>query len=72
MLIHGYILRNVRGSSNVSNDIQYLRIYIGPIRHKIEVIPAQPGILLTEQSVDYRLGLTDGADSPLLYGNSVL
>jgi hypothetical protein len=39
VLIHGYILRNVRGSSNVSNDIQYLRIYIGPIRHKIEVIP---------------------------------
>jgi two-component system KDP operon response regulator KdpE len=58
VLTHGYILRNVWGSGS---DIQYLRIYISSIRRKIELVPEQPGILLTEQGVGYRLCLTDSA-----------
>ena len=56
VLTHGYILRNVWGSGS---DIQYLRIYISSIRRKIELVPEQPRILLTEQGVGYRLCLTD-------------
>jgi two-component system KDP operon response regulator KdpE len=60
VLTHGYIMRSVWQSGS---DIQYLRIYISSIRRKIELVPDQPRILLTEQGVGYRLcvGGGDGA-----------
>jgi len=67
VLTHGYILRSIWGNGS---DIQYLRIYISAIRRKIELVPEQPRILLTEQGVGYRLCLTEeaagsySADSP--------
>jgi two-component system, OmpR family, KDP operon response regulator KdpE len=33
----------------------YLRIYMGHLRQKLEIDPAQPKFLLTELSVGYRL-----------------
>jgi two-component system KDP operon response regulator KdpE len=60
VLTHSYILRNVWGS-NYGENIQYLRIYIGSIRRKIERVPEQPRILLTEQGVGYLLCQTEQA-----------
>jgi two-component system KDP operon response regulator KdpE len=62
VLTHGFILRSVWGSDNdVGPDLQYLRIYIRSIRRKIERIPEQPRILLTEHGVGYLLCLTEQA-----------
>jgi two-component system KDP operon response regulator KdpE len=52
VLTHKFILREVWGSET---DVQYLRIYIRTLRQKIEVNPAQPALIQTEQGVGYRL-----------------
>ena len=62
VLTHGFILRNVWGSDyDVGNDLQYLRMYIRLIRRKIELVPAEPRILLTEQGIGYSLRPTEQA-----------
>ncbi len=40
-----------------TTDVQYLRIYIGLLRQKIEEDPSDPRLLLTEPGVGYRLAL---------------
>jgi two-component system KDP operon response regulator KdpE len=35
--------------------VQYLRIYIRQLRHKLEAVPDQPVLILTEPGVGYRL-----------------
>jgi two-component system KDP operon response regulator KdpE len=35
-------------------EAEYLRVYINRLRHKLEVDPANPRYLLTEQGVGYR------------------
>jgi two-component system KDP operon response regulator KdpE len=45
----------VAGWGNVAADAQYLRVYIGLIRQKIEEDPSNPQLLLTEPGVGYRL-----------------
>ena len=58
VLTHGFILRSVWGSDNeVGNDLQYLRMYIHSIRRKIELVPAEPRVLLTEQGIGYSLSV---------------
>jgi two-component system KDP operon response regulator KdpE len=58
VLTHGFILRNVWGSDNeVGNDLQYLRMYIHSIRRKIELVPTEPRVLLTEQGIGYSLSV---------------
>ena len=52
VLTHKYILKEVWGSET---DVQYLRIYIRALRHKIEADPDRPQLILTEQGVGYRL-----------------
>jgi two-component system KDP operon response regulator KdpE len=52
VLTHKFILREVWGTET---DVQYLRIYIRALRHKIEANPEQPQHILTEQGVGYRL-----------------
>jgi two-component system KDP operon response regulator KdpE len=37
------------------DDIQYLRIYMGQLRHKLEKDPTRPTHLHTEIGVGYRL-----------------
>lgn len=51
---HQQLLKEVWGSEHV-NDQHYLRIYMGQLRHKLEVNPARPHYLLTEVGVGYRL-----------------
>jgi two-component system, OmpR family, KDP operon response regulator KdpE len=48
------LLRAVWGPDHV-DDVHYLRIYMGHLRHKLEDVPAQPRFLVTETSIGYRL-----------------
>lgn len=41
-------------------DTQYLRVYMGLLRQKIEDDPADPRLLLTEPGVGYRLAVIEG------------
>ncbi|MBL8874909.1 MAG: response regulator [Phycisphaerae bacterium] len=54
VLTHQMILKEVWGPTHAS-DVQYLRVYAGQLRHKLEADPAQPRFLLTEPGVGYRL-----------------
>jgi two-component system, OmpR family, KDP operon response regulator KdpE len=48
------LLKEVWGPG-AANETQYLRVYIGLLRHKLEHDPARPTLLLTETGVGYRL-----------------
>jgi two-component system KDP operon response regulator KdpE len=54
VLTHQQILKEVWGPTH-ANDVQYLRVYAGQLRQKLEADPAQPRFLLTEPGVGYRL-----------------
>lgn len=45
------------GWGTQSSDTQYLRVYIGMLRQKLEEDPADPRILLTEPGIGYRLAV---------------
>ena len=55
VLTHRHILREVWGPAN-EHDTQYLRVYIGQLRAKLEPDPANPAIIITEPGVGYRTG----------------
>lgn len=54
---HRELLKAVWGSERA--DIQYLRVYIGQLRAKLEANPSQPSLLLSDPGVGYRLFSTD-------------
>jgi two-component system KDP operon response regulator KdpE len=54
VVTHQQILREVWGPAHVE-DTQYLRVYIGQLRHKLEARPEDPQYLITEPGVGYRL-----------------
>lgn len=54
MLTHRQILNEVWGPAHV-NDSQYLRVFIGQIRAKIEKDPVNPVMITTEPGVGYRM-----------------
>ena len=54
MLSHRQILHEVWGAAH-SDDIQYLRVFIGQIREKIEANPTIPVIITTELGIGYRM-----------------
>jgi two-component system KDP operon response regulator KdpE len=54
VLTQRQLLREVWGPSHVEHS-HYLRVYMGQLRQKLEVDPAQPRHLLTETAVGYRL-----------------
>jgi two-component system KDP operon response regulator KdpE len=54
VLTHRQLLREVWGPSHAGQS-HYLRIYMGHLRQKLELDPAQPRHLLTETAVGYRL-----------------
>jgi two-component system KDP operon response regulator KdpE len=54
VLTHGYVLREVWGPA-YAEETQYLRVFVGQLRRKIERDPTTPRILLTESGVGYRL-----------------
>jgi len=53
VLTHRQLLNAVWGP-NHSEDTHYLRVYMGQLRKKIEVDPAQPAHLVTETGIGYR------------------
>ena len=54
MLTHKQLLREVWGPAH-SDDMQYLRVYIGQIREKLEENPASPALIITEPGIGYRM-----------------
>jgi two-component system, OmpR family, KDP operon response regulator KdpE len=54
MLTHRQILSEVWGASH-ANNTQYLRVYVGQLREKLEYIPSHPAIIMTEPGVGYRM-----------------
>ncbi|MFZ4573862.1 MAG: response regulator [Phycisphaerales bacterium] len=54
VLTHQMILKEVWGPQHQS-DVQYLRVYAGELRKKLESDSAQPAFLMTEPGVGYRL-----------------
>ena len=53
VLTHKQILSEVWGAAYLK-ETQYLRVFMGQLRHKLEVDPAQPRHLITETGVGYR------------------
>lgn len=54
MLTHRDILMEIWGAAH-SDDKQYLRVFIGQVREKIEENPMNPTIIVTEPGVGYRM-----------------
>jgi two-component system KDP operon response regulator KdpE len=53
VLTHRQILVAVWGPAH-THDVQYLRVFIGQLRQKIEGNPADPELVLTESGIGYR------------------
>jgi len=53
VMTHRQILNAVWGSAH-AHDIQYLRVFIGQLREKVEVNSADPVLILTEPGIGYR------------------
>ena len=54
VITHRQLLKEVWGP-NSSEQTQYLRVYMGQLRHKLEDNPSRPQFLTTEPGVGYRL-----------------
>jgi two-component system, OmpR family, KDP operon response regulator KdpE len=54
VLTHRQILTAVWGPAH-AEDTQYLRVYVGQIRQKVEEHPNDPRIILTEPGIGYRI-----------------
>jgi two-component system, OmpR family, KDP operon response regulator KdpE len=54
VLTHKQILTAVWGPAH-TKDTQYLRVYVGQLRQKIEDKPDDPQIILTEPGIGYRV-----------------
>jgi two-component system, OmpR family, KDP operon response regulator KdpE len=54
VVTHQQLLVQVWGEAH-RQDVEYLRVYVRQLRAKIEANPQQPGILLTEPGIGYRL-----------------
>ena len=58
VLTHRQILTAVWGPAH-TDDTQYLRVYVGQLRQKIEQAPDDPRLLLTESGIGYRFALAE-------------
>ncbi len=54
VLTHRHILNAIWGPAHVE-DVQYLRVLVGQLRQKIESKPEEPGMIITEPGIGYRL-----------------
>jgi two-component system KDP operon response regulator KdpE len=54
VLMHRQLLREVWGP-NSDEQTQYLRVYMGQLRHKLEKTPSRPRYFITEPGIGYRL-----------------
>ncbi|WP_174301352.1 response regulator [Caulobacter sp. S45] len=59
VMTHSHLLKAVWGDDQ-SEEVQYLRVFVGHLRQKLEADPSQPRIILTVPAVGYRF-MTDGA-----------
>lgn len=53
VVTHKQLLTAVWGPAH-AHDVQYLRVFVGQLRQKIEPDPTQPALILTEAGVGYR------------------
>jgi two-component system, OmpR family, KDP operon response regulator KdpE len=53
VLTHRQLLTAIWGPANVE-DVQYLRVFVGHLRQKLEADPASPRYIVTEPGVGYR------------------
>ncbi|THD64307.1 response regulator [Phenylobacterium sp.] len=53
VVTHRHLLTAVWGPAH-EEDVQYLRVFVGQLRQKIEPDPGQPSLILTEPAVGYR------------------
>jgi two-component system, OmpR family, KDP operon response regulator KdpE len=53
VLTHRHILEKVWGPAH-REDVAYLRVFIGQLRQKIEDLPSEPKLILTEPGIGYR------------------
>jgi two-component system, OmpR family, KDP operon response regulator KdpE len=58
VLTHQAILTHVWGFPELDH-VEYLRVYIGQLRKKLEANPDDPQILLTEPGIGYRLNTSE-------------
>lgn len=54
VLTHKQLLAKVWGPAH-GEDTQYLRVFVGQLRQKLEADPANPALILTEPGVGYRI-----------------
>ena len=55
VLSHRDILHNVWGHE-YGSEVEYLRVYMGHLRQKVELDPLKPQYILTERGIGYRFG----------------
>ena len=53
VVTHRQLLTAVWGPAH-EQDVQYLRVFVGQLRQKIEPDPSAPALILTEPGVGYR------------------
>ena len=56
VMTHRQLLEEVWGPGH-GHQMQYLRVYMTQLRHKLEAVPARPRYLVTEPGIGYRLRL---------------
>jgi two-component system, OmpR family, KDP operon response regulator KdpE len=54
VVTHNQLLKEVWGPAQV-NEVQYLRVYMTQLRHKLETDPTRPRFLMNEPGIGYRL-----------------
>jgi len=54
VLTHQQLLKAVWGPNAIESP-QYVRVYVGHLRHKIEETPHRPKLIITETGVGYRM-----------------
>jgi two-component system KDP operon response regulator KdpE len=62
VVTHKQVLTAVWGPAHES-DTQYLRVYVGQLRQKVEPDPSEPSVVLTESGIGYRLA--EPRDGPM-------
>jgi len=54
MLTHKQVLKEVWGPAHIE-DTQYLRVYIGQVREKLETVPGLGKLIVSEAGIGYRM-----------------
>ncbi len=58
VVTHMQLLKDVWGGNSVEQN-QYLRVYVGHLRQKIETDPSKPKFIVTEPGIGYRFKLLE-------------